>query len=76
MPSVAVYRFHEMGDSHVRSREVSAADADSVLEAETADSERRLGRTRVPYCNDSGEAGFKIGDGNDPAYELVMLERY
>lgn len=76
MPSVNIYRFSELGGSTSRGIDVSDAEADARLEAETAASEQRIGRTRVPYTEPHVGTGYKVGSGDDPVYELVLLERF
>lgn len=76
MASVNIYTFRESGGSTSRGIDVSDAEADALLEAETLASERRIGRTRVPHTEPHVGTGYKIGNGDDPIYELVLLERW
>jgi hypothetical protein len=75
MPSVNIYTFREFGGSTSRGIDVSDADAEALLEAETTASEKRIVRTRVPYRAPISGDGYQIGDGSDPTYEIVLLER-
>lgn len=75
MLSLAIYTFGEFGGSSVRSRDVSAAEADAALEAATRDAERDSGRVRSAYSGDLGR-GFQVGNGLDPTYKLILLSRY
>lgn len=73
---VTIYTLEEFGRVSSHAIEVSEAEADAMLEAQTLASERRLGRTRVPHTEPSVGIGFKVGSGDDPVYELVLLSRW
>ena len=74
MHTVTVYRFNEFGSSMASHREVSEDDRAAVLEEAVAESERQLGRTRVPYDDEYIGAGFKVGSGDDANYHVITCD--